>query len=105
MGAGSMPFLVGQCCEDQIITGDPVDSNLSGKNEIIPFENVASVTVPWNNTRKARFGDAAVIYVEILGEDGKYRNTGIEAVPNVVPNTASYNIDLGGLATGRIIIT
>jgi hypothetical protein len=105
MGAGNMPFLVGQCCVDQIIQGDSGSSDSSGKNEIIPFSNVSTLTIPWNATRKARFGDAGVLYVEILGEDGKYRNSGIEAVPNVVPNTASYNIDLGGLATGRVIIT
>lgn len=98
-------FFVGQCCVDQIIAPPESSSDTSGKNEIVLFTNALTVTIAWNATRKARFGDAAVLYVEILGEDGKYRNTGIEAVPNNISNTTSYEIDLGGLASGRIIIT
>ena len=100
-----MPFLIGQCCLDQIITPEPVSSDTSGKNEVIPFSNVATITLPWNNTRKNRFGDAAGIYVEIVGEDGKYRQAAVEIVPDDPNTTTSYNIDLGGLSTGRIIIT
>lgn len=100
-----MAFLIGQCCLDQIITPDPVNPDASGKNEVIPFSNVSSITLPWNSTRINRFGDAAVIVVEILGEDGKYRQTGVEIVPNDPNNTTSYAIDLGGLATGRLIIS
>lgn len=100
-----MPFLIGQCCLDQIITPDPVNPDTSGKNEIIAFSNVTTVTIPWNTTRKNRFGDAAVIYVEVIGDDGLYRQTSVEIVPDDPNNTTSYNIDLGGPATGRIIIT
>ena len=100
-----MPFLIGQCCVDQIITPDPLAGDISGKNEVIPFTNVSTITLAWNNTRKLKFGDAAVIYVEILGEDGKYRKTDVEIVPNNATSTTSYAIDLGGLASGRIIIT
>jgi hypothetical protein len=100
-----MAFLIGQCCLDQIITPDPVNPDASGKNEVIPFSNVDSITLPWNNTRKNRFGDAAVIVVEILGGDGKYRQTTVEIVPNDLNTTTSYTIDLGGLATGRLIIS
>lgn len=99
------PFLIGQCCVDQIITPDPGSGDVSGKNEVIPFSNVSTINLSWNNTRKLRFGDAAVIYVEILGEDGKYRKTDVEVVPNNATATTSYAIDLGGLASGRIIIT
>jgi hypothetical protein len=63
------------------------------------------MTLPWNNTRKNRFGDAAVIYVEILGEDGKYRKTSVEIVPDSEIITTSYAIDFGGISTGRVIIT
>lgn len=100
-----MPFLIGQCCQDQIITPEPVNPDASGKNEIVPFNNIATMTLAWNNTRKNRFGDAAVIIVEIIGDDGKYRKTEVEIVPNAVPNTTSYAINLGGLATGRLIIS
>jgi hypothetical protein len=100
-----MPFLIGQCCLDQIITPDPVNPDTSGKNEVIPFSNVSTFTLPWNNTRKNRFGDAAVIYVEIMGDDGIYRQASVEIVPDDPNTTTSYTIDLGGLSTGRIIIT
>jgi hypothetical protein len=100
-----MPFLIGSCCLDQIITPDPVNPDASGKNEVIPFSNIATFTLPWDATRINRFGDAAVIYVEILGDDGKYRQTNVEIVPDDPNNTTSYAIDLGGLSTGRIIIT
>lgn len=100
-----MPFLIGSCCLDQIITPSPVNPDASGKNEVIPFSNVSTLTIPWNNTRINRFGVAGVIYVEIVGEDGKYRQTSVEIVPDNPTTTASYAIDLGGLATGRVIIT
>jgi hypothetical protein len=100
-----MAFLIGQCCLDQIITPDPVNPDASGKNEVIPFSNVATITLPWNNTRKNRFGDAAVIYVEIQGFDGKYRKIECEIIPDDPVTTTSYAIDLGGLSTGRLIIT
>lgn len=99
------PYLIGQCCVDQIITPDPGNPDISGKNEVIPFINVTSIIIAWNNTRKLRFGDAAVMTVEILGPDGKYRPTSVEIVPNNISNTTSYAIDLGGLASGRVIIT
>lgn len=100
-----MPFLIGQCCSDQIINPEPVNPDASGKNEVIPFSNVATLTLPWNSIRKNRFGDAAVIIVEILGEDGKYRQSNVEIVPDSVSNTTSYSIDLGGPSTGRLIIS
>lgn len=100
-----MPFLVGQCCVDQIITPDPEPSDLSGKNEVIPFGPVSTVTIPWNSTRKARFGDAAVFQVELIGEDGKYRKTEVEIIPNNITNTTSYAFDLGAVLSGRVIIT
>lgn len=100
-----MPFLIGQCCLDQIITPDPVNPDASGKNEVIPFSNVATFTLPWDNTRKNRFGDAAVIVVEIQGDDGKYRQVSVEIVPDDPLATTSYAIDLGGLSTGRLIIS
>jgi hypothetical protein len=100
-----MAFMIGQCCVDQIITPEPPNPDASGKNEVIPFSNVSTLTIPWNNTRKNRFGDAAVMYVEILGEDGKYRQSTVEIVPNNTINTTSYSFDLGGPSTGRVIIT
>lgn len=90
---------------DQIIAPPDAGGDTSGKNEIVPFTNVNSVTIAWNATRIARFGDAGVFRVEILGEDGEYRETGVESKPNNITGTTSYVFDLGGLASGRIIIT
>lgn len=74
-------------------------------NEVIPFTDEESIIVPWNTTRRARFGDAAVFMIEILGEDNVYRQTSAEIIPNDVNNTTSYTINLGGTSTGRIIIS
>lgn len=98
------PFFIGQCCVDQIIA-PPEGGSGSGLNEIVPFTNLLTLTLAWNATRKARFGDAGVFLVEILGEDGVYRPAGVESVPNSIINTTSYAFDFGGLASGRIIIT
>lgn len=100
-----MSFLIGQCCVDQIITPDPGSNDISGKNEIVRFENQSFLTIQWDSTRKVRFGDAGVLYVEIKGTDGKYRKVSVEIIPNDPVNTAFYSIDLGGLSTGRVIIT
>lgn len=83
----------------------PSSSSGSGLNEIITFVNVATLTIPWNGTRKARFGNAAVFYVEILGDDGIYRPTIVEVKPDSIISTNSYSIDFGGLASGRVVIT
>lgn len=99
-----MPFQIGQCCVDQIVNPGIGFGDLSGKNEVISgFSTTA--TIQWNNTRKIRFGDAGVFYVEILGTDGIYRKTSVEVRPNQVPNTTFYTADFGGLANWRIVIT
>ena len=99
-----MPFLIGQCCVDQI-AGDPTTSTGSGLNELVYFTNVSSYVVNLTATRRARFGDALVLQVEIKGEDNQYRFTTVEIKPNQITDTAYYTIDFGGLATGRITIT
>jgi hypothetical protein len=101
-----MPFLIGQCCLDQILAPevDPQE-DVSGKNEIIPFSNVQILIIPWTAARKARFGDAAVIYVEIEGDDGKFRHQYVEMVPDDILITTQYTGDLGELASGRAIIS
>jgi hypothetical protein len=100
-----MPFQIGQCCVDQIVNPGIGFGDLSGKNELINFTNVTTLTIQWNTTRKLRFGDAGVFYVEILGTDGIYRKATVEIKPNQIPNTTFYTIDFGGLASGRVTIT
>lgn len=84
---------------------DPLSADTSGKNETVPFSNVGSLVINWNDARKTRFGDAGTLHVEILGDDGKYRWSSVEIVPDVIVNTTKYTIDFGGPATGRVIIT
>lgn len=99
-----MPFLIGQCCVDQILSPED-DSSGSGLNEIVPFIGVSTKRIYITASRRARFGDALVLYVEIKGEDGRYRKTSVEIIPDVVPDTNYYDVDLAGINEGRIIIT
>jgi hypothetical protein len=100
-----MPYQIGQCCEDQIIVPDPSSSDLSGKNETVQFINLATMVLAWNATRISRFGTKAVFYVEMKGEDGVYRPTPVQAVPDNVDNPTTYTFDFGGVNSGRIVIT
>lgn len=101
-----MPFLIGQCCIDQILAPEvDLQEDVSGKNEIIPFDNVQQLVIPWTSERKARFGEAAVIYVEIVGSDGVYRNQYVEMKPDDILLTTQYSGDLGEVSTGRVIIS
>jgi hypothetical protein len=87
---------------------DYIDSHSpagSGLNEIVTFTDQDTLTLSWNATRKARFGDAAIFRVEMVGEDGIYREVGVQAVPDSGTDTTSYEFDFGGTATGRIIIS
>jgi hypothetical protein len=99
------PYLIGQCCLDQIITPDPVNPDASGKNEPIPFENVATLTLPWNATRINRFGTHASLQVYMVGGDGVLRETTCEIKPDNLIAPTSYFFDFGGVSTGVIIIT
>jgi hypothetical protein len=101
-----MPFLIGACCIDQILEPevDPQDA-FSGLNEIIPFDNVDVLIIPWTAARKARFGEAGVIQVEIQSEDGQYRTQYVQMVPDDILVTTQYTGDLGRIASGRAILT
>lgn len=99
------PYLIGQCCLDQIITPESPNPDASGKNEPVPFSNVATMTLPWNATRINRFGVVASLQVFITGPDGKLRETACEIVPNHPTAPTSYAIDFGGLSSGIVVIT
>lgn len=118
-----MPFMIGQCCINQIVTppgggsggpgggsggsggggGGSVSS--SGLNELIPFTNVITLPIVWNAARIARFGLAPVIDTYILGTDGIYRKTTVEIISDDDLNPTLFTIDPGGLATGFAVIT
>lgn len=100
------PYMIGACCIDQILEPevDPQDA-LSGLNEVVPFDNVQVLVIPWTAARKARFGEAAVIQIEVQSEDGKYRTRYVEMVPDDVLATTQYTGDFGEIVSGRAIIT
>lgn len=106
-----MSFLIGQCCVDQVdATPGAGSSDMSGKNEIFAFDATdpvqTDVVLPWNSTRRSRFGDAAVFQVEIydIGE-GKYLQTSIMTWPDQPVNTSKYYFRIPGPMSGRIIIS
>lgn len=101
-----MPYQIGECCVDQILQPevDPQDA-WSGLNEIIPFNDVQILIIPHTAARKARFGEALVIQVEIQGEDGQYRTQYVQMVPDDILVTTQYVGDLGQICSGRAILT
>jgi len=113
-----MPYLIGQCCTDQIDSGGTNDQNqnsdVSGKNEIVFFnaplvgDNI--IILPWTAARKARFGDAPVLQVEAVGYsinpgEALAIYDGANVVPDSIQNTTSYKFTLNGPVAGRIIIS
>jgi hypothetical protein len=78
----------------------------SPKTEIILFTNQTTLTITWDSTRKAKFGNAASFVVETQDIDGKYRQkTNLEIYPDDISDTTSYHIDLGGgTQSGRVVI-
>lgn len=77
----------------------------SYQNEIIPFENVDQVLVPWNTSRKAKFGAGATFSVEIW-TGAKYQTVAVEVSPDNIDNPTYYLINLAGVVErGRVIIS
>lgn len=100
-----MPYLIGQCCADQIIDGGSGGSLYGVINEIIPFTNLSEMVLPWNGTRIAKYGSKGVFFVEITGDDGITRPINPEIIPNNVNNPTSYHFDFGGVSSGTITIS
>lgn len=107
---GNMPILIGQCCTDQV-SGTPGSSDISAKNEIVPFEvtdlNFTDFIIQWNSTRKNKFGNAAVFQVEMYSPtEGKYiLLSPVLAWPDSIANTTKYTIRIPGPGAGRIVIS
>lgn len=100
-----MAFLIGECCADEISGGGgPTPGVTSPINEIIDFTNVATFALPWNSTRISKYGRHGDFTVFIQGDDGRYRPTGVEVIPNDPSNPSQYDFDFGGTATGYIVI-
>lgn len=92
-----------KCCEE---TKPVYTSTVSyGPNEIIPFENVDEVLIPWNTNRKTRFGAGASFTVEVW-TGTTYQTVAVSVSPDSIDNTTYYLINLAGLVErGRVIIS
>jgi hypothetical protein len=102
-----MPYLIGNCCADQIIIGNTGGGNPWGViNEPILFTNVATLDLPWNGTRIAKYGPQGAFMIEIKGDDGILRgNYGVEITSDDDVNPTNYHFDFGGISSGRITIS
>lgn len=103
-----MAFLIGQCCDTEISEGggEGGGSGIIGPiNEIVDFTNVATYALAWNSTRIGKYGRHGDFTVFIQQEDGLFRPTDVQIVPNDASNPSQYDFDFGGLATGYIVIT
>lgn len=77
----------------------------SPANEVIPFENVDEVLIPWNSNRKYRFGEGATFTVEIWNGT-YYQAVAVQVSPDDINNTTYYTINLAGvIERGRVIIS
>ena len=92
-----------KCCDDTPKSTFTTSSFPS--NEIIPFENVDQIIVPWNSNRKSRFGAGASFIVEIW-TGSAYQAVSVSISPDDIDNTTYYTINLAGVVErGRIIIS
>lgn len=100
------PIQIGQCCVDQVVGGNQADTDSSGKNEVISFENQDTYVLAWNAARIARFGAKGVFQVEIRDiDDGVLRPASVEYIPDDEDHPTQYVFDLGGPNSGKIVIT
>jgi len=77
----------------------------AGFSEIIFFTGQTTLTVNWTDARKTRFGAGGHFAIEVLSDDGKYRQIpNFEIVVDDIIDTSQYTINLGGSQDGRLII-
>lgn len=93
-----------KCC-DETYPAQSYTPVAYGSNEIIPFENVDQVLIPWNTNRKTRFGAGATFSVEIW-TGTVYQTVSVSVSPDSIDNTTYYLINLAGIVErGRVIIS
>lgn len=91
------------CCEETVKSTYVAISTPS--NEVIPFENVDEILIPWNANRKAKFGAGATFVVEIWN-GSYYQAASVQVSPDDINNTTYYLINLAGVVErGRVIIS
>ncbi len=94
----------GKYCEETVPAQTYIPASY-GPNEIIPFENVDQVLIPWNTNRKTRFGAGATFSVEIW-TGTIYQTVSVSVSPDDIDNTTYYLINLAGIVErGRVIIS
>jgi hypothetical protein len=92
-----------KCCEQKTVA--TISTYAPSANEIIPFENVDQILIPWNANRKARFGAGATFSVEIWTGTA-YQAVSVSVSPDSIDNTTYYLINLAGnVEMGRVIIS
>lgn len=93
-----------KCCEEKTYVSQ-TSTVTYGPNEVIPFENVDQVLIPWNANRKSRFGAGASFTVEIWTGTA-YQTVAVSVSPDDIVNTTYYLINLAGtVERGRVIIS
>lgn len=115
-----MPYLIGQCATAPVngsggsyggtttsggSTSGGTTVNGSALNEVINFTSLSTLNIAWNATRKAAFGDAPVINVYTISDDGKYRLTAVEVIPDSITAPTNYQINFGDFMSGIVIIS
>ena len=80
-----------------------INTAASAVNDPIYFNNVSSYRLYWTAELIAIYGSGGEFSVEILGDDGKYRVTDVEIMPDTLPDTTYYDFNFNILSTGRII--
>lgn len=85
----------------------PVTTGSGGnQKEIIQFDGIDTMIIPMNSTRKAQFGNALDIRIEILDDsDNIIRKTAIEEITDDLFNTTFYTLNFGGISKGRVILS
>ncbi len=73
--------------------------------EFVAFTDQDTIEVSLDNLRKLKFGNALVITAEILTAGDVYRQVPVEIQVDSITNPTLYTVKIGGIATGRLIIS
>jgi hypothetical protein len=92
----------------QVIGGGAGGDDMPNQKEIIPFDGVPLVAVPWTATRSGKFGSFPIVEVWMEnGADPPYLNTGADIKVDAAPGLfTELTVTLGpALGKGFIVIT
>lgn len=107
----SKAYILPSFLSDQLAPADGSNGNggngtMANQKEIIPFNNVAQVNIPWTNTRNGKFGQMPLIEVWINDgiNDPYLFNGGTFEVDQDPPAMTSLTVKFGQPCTGFIVI-